>query len=265
MVNIGICTDSGAQLPADLAARLGIEVVPLTVRVGEQEFLEGELDADTLYELLAADDNDVQIVPPSPGQCAVAYEELAASGCESIIAVHSSNGGCNTLSAARLAARAAPVPVRIVDCGTISFGIGCAALAVADALVGGAGVDDAVSLAESIGQRVVHFYSPGLTANEGTRGYALFEGFSPDETRLGWAPTTAEAAQAIAGHVLAQEGVRLRIGVGAAGAEAVALADRLAASLEGVERPLEIVRYRIGAGVARRLRPGTVGCFVVSS
>jgi len=37
-----VCTDSGAQLPGDLAARLGIGVVPLTVRVAEQEFLEGE-------------------------------------------------------------------------------------------------------------------------------------------------------------------------------------------------------------------------------
>src|SRR6476469_9704021 len=32
----GVCTDSGAQLPGDLAARLGIGVVPLTVRVAEQ-------------------------------------------------------------------------------------------------------------------------------------------------------------------------------------------------------------------------------------
>ena len=264
-MSIGICTDSGAQLPADLAERLGIEVVPLTVRVGEQEFLEGELDADTLYELLAADDNDVEIVPPSPGQCAVAYEELAATGCESIIAVHSSNGGCNTLSAARLAARAAPVPVRIVDCATLSFGIGCAAWAAADALAGGAGVDHAVALAESIGQRVVHYYSPGLMAHEGTRGFALFDGFSPGESRIGWGATTAEAARTIAGHVLHQDGERLRVGVGAAGAEAVALADQLAADLAGAERPLELVRYRIGAGVARRLRPGTVGCFVVAS
>jgi hypothetical protein len=151
------------------------------------------------------------------------------------------------------------------DCATISFGIGCAALAAADALVGGAGVDAAAALAESIGQRVVHYYSPGLTANEGTRGYALFQGFNPDEIRLGWATTTAEAARTIAGHVLEQDGERLRVGVGAAGTEAVALADRLAAELEGADRPLEIVRYRIGAGVARRLRPGTVGCFVVAS
>jgi glutamate 5-kinase len=90
----------------DLAERFGIQVVPLTVRVADREFLEGhDVDADGLYELLATDDTDVQIVAPSPGQCAAAYEDLVAAGCTSVIALHTSVGDCNALSAARLAAR----------------------------------------------------------------------------------------------------------------------------------------------------------------
>ena len=257
----GVCTDSGAQLPGDLAARLGIGVVPLTVRVAEQEFLEGEdLEADALYEMLAADDGDVEIVPPSPGQCAVAYEQLAAAGCESIIAVHSSVGGCNSLNAARLAARAAPVPVRIVDCGSLSFGVGCCAWAVADALQAGASVDDAVSLAESLGRRVGHVFCHGLP--DGAPGFVVATGFAPDAVDIGPASSTEQAVALMADHVSSYAPPR-RVGIGAAGPQAVPVADALAARLAASADPPELVRYRIGAGVARRLRPDTVGCFIV--
>jgi fatty acid-binding protein DegV len=258
-VTIGICTDSGAQLPGDLVERLGIQVVPLTVRVGDQEFLEGhDVDADGLYALLAADDRDVDIVAPSPGQCAAAYEELVAGGCTSIVSLHTSNGGCNILSSARLASRAVPVPVRVVDTATLSFGVGCCAWAAVDAVRAGAGVDDAVAAAEAVGGRVEHLFTEGLTAD----GFSIGLGFGPQPIRLGDAPTSAEAAASMAAHVLRDPEPR-RVGVGAAGAEAVPLADQLASNLLAAGSELELVRYRIGAGIAYRLRPGTVGCFVV--
>jgi fatty acid-binding protein DegV len=262
-VTVGVCTDSGAQLPAELAAHLGIEVVPLTVRVAEQEFLEGgDLDADELYEMLSADDGDVEIVPPSPGQCAIAYEQLAAQGSTSIVAVHTSVGGCNSLNAARLAARAAPVPVRIVDCGSLSFGVGCSAWAVAEALRAGASLDEAVQLAETTGRRVDHVFTFGMDHVDGVAGFTVGGGFAPEIVELGRVPTAGEAAAMMAAQALSTDG-QLRVGVGAAGSEAVGLADLLAEQLTASARPMELVRYRIGAGVAKRLRPGTVGCFVV--
>lgn len=259
-MTVGICTDSGAQLPADLAERLGIQVVPLTVRVGDREFLEGhDLDADALYAMLAADEGDVEIVAPSPGQCAAAYEDLVAAGCTSVISLHTSVGGCNALSAARLAARAVPVPVRVVDTVSYSFGVGCCSWAAAESIRGGAGLDDAVALAESVGQRVDHLFTPGLTDD----GFPVAAGFAWDLTHLADVRTCREAAAVMADNVLGRAGA-LRVGVGAAGAEAVPLADDLAKRLSTSGRAIELVRYRIGAGVAQRLRPGTVGCFVVS-
>lgn len=48
---IRVCCDSGAQLDAELAERLGIEVVPLTVTVDGVSHLEGvDLDADGFWE-----------------------------------------------------------------------------------------------------------------------------------------------------------------------------------------------------------------------
>ena len=47
---IGICTDSNSLLPDELAQRFGVEVVPLTVRMQDHEYLEGvDLDVDAVH------------------------------------------------------------------------------------------------------------------------------------------------------------------------------------------------------------------------
>ncbi|MEO5900455.1 MAG: DegV family protein [Ilumatobacteraceae bacterium] len=260
---VGVCTDSGSQLPARLATGLGIEVVPLTVTVGEREFLEGvDLDVDELYDLLDDAANDLTTAQPSPGQCAAAYEDLAARGCSSIIAVHSSLSECNTLNAARLATRSSAVPVRIIDCGSISFGVGYCAWAAAEAAAGGASVDEIVGLIEGLRVQLGHVFTTGRSADEPDAGIEVATGIGEAVTSLVTAPDTPAAVAAMAGYVLSRPG-RLRIGVGAGAREALPLADELELALRSAEREIELVRYRIGAGLAQRMRPGTVGCFFV--
>lgn len=260
---LGVCTDSGSQLPAHLAAELGIEVVPLTVTVGDREFLEGfDLDVDQLYDLLDGEANDLTIAQPSPGQCAAAYEDLAARGCSSIIAVHSSLSECNTLNAARLATRSSAVPVRIIDCGSVSFGVACCAWAAAEAAAGGACVDEIVGVVEAVRPQLGHVFTTGWSPDEPESGLFVATGVGEAVTSLVSAPDTATAVAAMARYALSRPG-RLRIGVGAGAREALPLADELERVLGGAEREIELVRYRIGAGLAPRMRPGTVGCFVV--
>lgn len=260
---IGVCTDSGSQLPARLAAELGIEVVPLTVTVGDREFLEGiDLDVDQLYDLLDDEANDMTTAQPSPGQCAVAYEDLAARGCSSVIAVHSSLSECNTLNAARLATRSSAVPVRIIDCGSVSFGVGCCAWAAAEAAAGGASVDEIVGLIEGLGPQLGHVFATDRSADEADAGIDVATGIGEAVTSLVSAPDTAAAVASMARYALSRPG-RLRIGVGAGSREALPLADWLERALCSAGREIELVRYRIGAGLAQRMRPGTVGCFIV--
>jgi len=254
---LGVCTDSGSQLPAHLAAELGIEVVPLTVTVGDREFLEGiDLDVDQLYDLLDGEARDLTVAQPSPGQCAAAYEDLAARGCSSIIAVHSSLSDCNTLNAARLATRSSAVPVRIIDCGSVSFGVACCAWA------GGASVEEVVGVIEALRPQLVHVFTTGRSAEDPEAGVYVATGIGEAVTSLVSAPDTASAVAAMARYALRRPG-RLRIGVGASAREALPLADELEHVLRSAGREIELVRYRIGAGLAPRMRPGTVGCFVV--
>jgi fatty acid-binding protein DegV len=257
---IGVCTDSGSQLPAPLAERLGIEVVPLTVTVGDREYLEGiDLDADALYDLLGDDDAEPTITQPSPGQCAAAYEDVAARGCTSIIAVHSSLSDCSAISAARLATRSAPVPVRIVDCGSVSFGVGCCAWAAAQAADAGASLDEIVALIDELAPRISHVFTTGQSAH-GVEGIYVGTGIGADVATLTYAASMDTAIAAMAGFALDHPGP-LRIGVGASAREALPFADDLERALRDHGRELEIVRYRIGGGLAQRMQPGTVGCF----
>ena len=109
---IGICTDSGSQLPASLAQRYGIEVVPLTVTVDGAEYMEGiDLDADAFYAKYTDGHRPaVSTSQPSPGQFAVAYDDLLARGCTEILSIHVSGAMSGTLNAARLAAHSLPTP-----------------------------------------------------------------------------------------------------------------------------------------------------------
>jgi hypothetical protein len=76
---IGLVTDSNSQLPPELAARYGVEVVPLTVTVDGVAHLEGvDLDADGFYARFAGGRTPVvSTSQPSPGQFVDVYQRLA--------------------------------------------------------------------------------------------------------------------------------------------------------------------------------------------
>src|SRR3712207_3431618 len=104
-MTIGICTDSRSQLPPELVERFGVAVVPVTVRIGDCEYLEGvDLDLDELYAQITGDPAvEITTACPSPGQYALAYDDLADRGCSQILSIHASAGTATTLNAARLA------------------------------------------------------------------------------------------------------------------------------------------------------------------
>ena len=52
-MTIRIVTDSACDLPQQTATELGIEIVPLTIRFGDEEFVDRRDLKDTLRRLLA--------------------------------------------------------------------------------------------------------------------------------------------------------------------------------------------------------------------
>ncbi|MFF4583968.1 DegV family protein [Streptomyces sp. NPDC001388] len=146
--HVAIVTDSTAYLPQRTMERHGITAVPLTVVLGGEALEEGtEISTRSLAQALQKR-RPVTTSRPSPRLFAETYRKIAESGATAIVSLHLSAELSGTYDAAVLAAREAPVPVRVVDTGMIAMALGFCALSAAEAAETGGTVDDAVSAAE---------------------------------------------------------------------------------------------------------------------
>ncbi len=141
-VTVRIVTDSTANLPSELAEAERIAVVPLHLIVGDDSYAEGvDLTAEVLTAALKRT-SGVSTSMPSPQTLLDAYEALAADGADQIVSIHLSAELSGTVDAALLAARHAPVPVRVVDSTTMGMSLGYAVLSAARAAAAGASVEE---------------------------------------------------------------------------------------------------------------------------
>ena len=272
---IGLVTDSNAQLPAELAERYGVEIVPLTVTVDGQEYLEGvDIDADAFYARFRTARPAVSTAQPSPGRFAATYEELAERGATEILSVHIGSSLSGTVNSARLGARVSPVPVRIVDTRTASFAVSLCLWEAAEAVAAGATVEDAAAAAERVSATVGNVFVVGaldvaraggrlagdVDASPGGRSASipvltLSGGVMQQVERC---ETLEEAADVMAGFVRAG-GTSLRVGVGLSDPDTLPLVRAVEERLRGSDEVRELVRYRIGPSVGAHTGPGTVG------
>ncbi|MGH9243122.1 MAG: DegV family protein [Acidimicrobiales bacterium] len=271
-MTVGLVTDSNAQLPPELVGRYGIEVVPLTVVVDGTPYLEGvELDADAFYARFAAGVPSVSTAHPSPGQFATAFAAQAARGADEVLAVLIGSNVSGTVNAARLAADAAPVPVRIVDSGTASFGIACCVWEAGEALATGADVDQAAAVAETVAATVGNVFTVGalelaraggrLVEEVGTgSGIPVLSLVEGTMRQAGEARDVDDAVDLMAGYVRGH-GTGLRVAVGVADAAAGPLGQALETRLSGAPQIRDLVRYRVGPSVGVHTGPGTAGAF----
>ncbi|MEU3344217.1 DegV family protein [Streptomyces sp. NPDC006700] len=146
--HVAIVTDSTAYLPPWTMERHGITAVPLTVVLGDQALEEGtEISTRSLAQALQKR-RFVTTSRPSPQQFAETYRGVAESGASAIVSLHLSAELSGTYDAAVLAAREAPVPVRVVDTGMVAMALGFCALAAAETAEAGGTVDEVVAAAE---------------------------------------------------------------------------------------------------------------------
>ena len=78
--HVGIVTDSSCDLPDEVARAAGIEIVPLSIRFGDEELIDREeLSADEFWARCAALAGTARAPPlPSPGRFEQSYRALAA-------------------------------------------------------------------------------------------------------------------------------------------------------------------------------------------
>ena len=160
MAGIRIVTDSSCDLPDDLVEKHSITVVPLTVRFGEEEFVDRiDLTPTQFWAKVEASSVLPETAAPSPGAFEAAYRAAKADGCSGVVAVTLSSELSATYQSAELAAKAVAdeIPVRVVDSRALTTALGLMALTAAEAAESGASIDDVVAAVEAVIPRTFIF------------------------------------------------------------------------------------------------------------
>ncbi len=149
---VHIVTDSTCDLPPDLVARYGIQVVPAVVNIGERSFRDGlDLSRTDFYRQLPSLNPLPTTAAPSAGAFTEAYQRCGAGD---IVAITLASKLSAMYNAARLGAEALPGRVTLIDSAQVSMGLGWQVLAAAEAAAAGRALSDVVAAVQSVQQRV---------------------------------------------------------------------------------------------------------------
>ena len=146
---VKVVTDSTSDIPADLAASLGITVVPLNVNFGTETFKDSvTLSADEFYARLTGGSTLPTTSQPSPGDFAEIYDRLGEDA-DGIVSVHLSSreSGTDNSAMQAKAETKAECPIEIIDSEQFSMGLGMIAMSAARAARAGAGLEEVVAAA----------------------------------------------------------------------------------------------------------------------
>ena len=275
---VAVVTDSTAYLPAGVADKHDIGVVPLHVVLGLRTGAEGiEVSPSDVAAALTERRVSVSTSRPTPSELAAAYR---ACGCPCIVSVHLSGQLSGTLEAAQLAAAEVlpeGIEVRVVDSGTIAMGLGFAVIAAAEAATGGADVDAVAAAATSAAEQTTTLFYVD-TLEHLRRGGRIGAAAALFGTALAVKPLL----HVVGGHIAPLEKVRtaskalarledLAVGIAAEGPvdvavhhlaaeeKATALAERLRSRVPGLQ---ELYVCEVGAVVGAHVGPGLLGVVV---
>ena len=153
---VRIVTDSACDLPQDVADELGIEIVPLTIRIDGKEYTDrSDLSVAEFWAKCAASPTLPETAAPSPGQFEQTYRRLQADGATSVVTISLSGALSATMQAAELAARSVAdlIPVTVVDSRSVTLGLGAIVVTCARLAATGATHDEVTAMAIDLAGR----------------------------------------------------------------------------------------------------------------
>ena len=152
---VAVVTDSSCDLPADLVNEHGIEVVPLSIRFGNEELVDRvDLTPGQFWARCASSPTLPETAAPSPGAFEQSFRR-AAAGADGVVCVNISSKLSATIQAAQSAAKTleGEVPVRVVDSRSVTMGLGMIVLGTARAGAASNSIDDVAAVAQDLSRR----------------------------------------------------------------------------------------------------------------
>lgn len=124
-MRIGILTDSTCDLNQEILDKYEIEVIPLSVHFGEEEFQDGvEIKADSFFEKLDHYKELPHTSRPAPALFMEKYQKMLEKY-DKLLSIHISAELSGTYESAKLAAREIDSDkIKVLDSSTISLGLG---------------------------------------------------------------------------------------------------------------------------------------------
>lgn len=171
-MTVKVVTDSSADLPDQLAKELGISVVPIYVRFGEEVYHDRvTITEDEFYQRLEHDPVHPSTVQPGPQDFLEVYRKLSPKA-DGIVSIHISaklSGTCNSALMAKDMMET-ECPIEVIDTQSVSMGLGLVVIAAATMAGAGEGMDKIV---EEIKQTIPQIH---LLAMFDTLKYLLLGG-----------------------------------------------------------------------------------------
>jgi len=148
-MTVKLVTDSLSDITSDMAGALGITVVPLYVRFGEEVYRDRvEMTTEEFYRRLVSEDTLPSTTQPTPNDFAEVYKNLAKETDEILVIVVSSKLSGTYQSA--LQAKdliKEKCRIEIIDSLSVAMSMGLIVIAAAKAVQAGANLDDVADLA----------------------------------------------------------------------------------------------------------------------
>ena len=155
-MTVKIVTDSVADLPSQVVKELGITVIPILVRWGEELYRDGiDLTAEQFYERLKRSKIPPVTSVPSPGTFAEAYDKLAEETDEILaIIVTSRLSGTYNVALQSIGLMKRKCRVEVIDSKCATMAEGFVVMKAAKAAQAGASLDEVMEVTRKTIPRV---------------------------------------------------------------------------------------------------------------
>lgn len=155
-----IITDSTADITKEIALKNDLEIVPLTIHLGEKSWKDYyDIEPDEYYELLKKSIAFPTTSQPTPQDFINAYSPFVEKG-EPILSIHLSSRLSGTFQSAQLARSHFPdARIEVVDSLQASFALSMIILICAEKANKGFSLEDVADLARQLGSQTETFFS----------------------------------------------------------------------------------------------------------
>lgn len=148
-MTVKIVTDSGSDITQEEARQLGITIIPVYLRFGDEVYRDGvDIDSDEFYSKLMTSSVHPSTAAPSPGDFAKVYEE-AAQETDEIVSIHITSKHSAIYDAAMVGKEMAEKKgcrIEVIDSKGVTMWQGLVAIAAAKAAGAGYSLNQVVDI-----------------------------------------------------------------------------------------------------------------------